>query len=257
MGWMRIRRLAEVDGGHRYAIAGFAGVANVGEQTVSHVRSSLGGRPVVEIYSEYLLLPGNMAGISVSEDGSFELPSIRISEAEAPSGKILLVSSPVQPLPWGQMEVADAVVGELRAMGCETLIVVTGFAEEEMSGSVLVFGGDRETVDLLVGAGAREVEPMRSIVGLAGALLATAKIEGMRFVSVTGVAEAVSTDPRAAREVLRVLSSGLNLNLDLSKVEREVEEYEELKRRVLSELERQLQALGEEGRPPIESDYVG
>ena len=255
MGWVKVIEVDRPKVRARLAIAGFAGVAGVGERSIYYLTRALGASEIASVYSEHIMLSPASTGISVNKDGSFDLPSVKVYYTDSPE-PLLLVTCPVQPATLGQMEVAQQVMDLLRERGVEELIVITGLHDEDRAGQVLVFGEDEELVSKLVSAGARRGEPMRTIVGLAGVLLALAKLEGLAIVSVTGASEDAHFDPRATREVLRVLSRAMNLGVDLAEVDREVQVYEEFKRTILREIERQILSSLSRQRPP-ETDYVG
>ncbi len=258
MGWSKISVIGEPAEDYGLVIAGYPGVANVGAGVVGYLAEELGAEPLARLYSEYLFLPGNVAGISVTEEGGFELPSIEIYHVRGQIGEFgrpLLVTSQVQPVPWGQLEVASRLLSYLKSLKARNLLVITGFADPEMAGRVLAFGTQGELLDRLVSAGASRQTPMKSIVGLAGATLASARIAGLPYVSVTGVSETSAPDFRAAGEVLKVMNAALNLDLNLESIEKRIREFEEVKRSILRQLEEQISSMT---RPsPDETGYVG
>ncbi len=258
MGWLKFSILGEPAGGYGLAIAGYPGVANVGAGVVTYLSEELGAEPLARLYSEYLFLPGNVAGISISEDGSFELPSIDIyhtREEVSSVGRLLLITSQVQPVPWGQLEVASKLLGKLKSLGASSLLVVTGFADPDIAGRVLAFGTNSDLLQRIISAGAEEKTPMKSIVGLAGATLASAKLFDLPYVSLTGVSETSAPDFRAAGEVLKILNSALDLQLNLGSIERRIREFEEMKRSILRQLEEQISSMTSTGSD--ETGYVG
>lgn len=259
MGWLRLVESGRPEGPYGVAIAGYPGVANVGAGVVSYLSEELGSKLLARVYSEYLFLPGNVAGISVSESGGFELPSVQISETEREIeglGRMLLISSQVQPVPWGQLEVASEVIKYVTSLGVERLIVITGYADPELIGKVLTFGSDKDMLERFLKCGAVGQTPMRSIVGLAGATLAAAKLRGMNFVSVTGVSETSAPDFRAAGAVLKVLNGALGLGLSLEGIERRIREFEEIKQTILRQLQEQISSFSLSGSEEA-GGYVG
>ncbi|MEM2542067.1 MAG: PAC2 family protein, partial [Candidatus Korarchaeum sp.] len=144
MGWTKLVELSKPSGAET-AIIGFPGVANVGEQVITYLVREKKATPVMRIYSEYLIFPNNMVGISVTEDGRFLLPSVSVFQLNDPP--LVLVTSDVQPVPWGSMEVANEILKALSRLGVRRVIVITGFVEESVAGKVLVFGTDSELLD--------------------------------------------------------------------------------------------------------------
>ncbi len=256
MVWTKLIELERPRGKTEVAIAGFPGVANVGGQVQSYLRSKLDGKPIARLYSEYLLLPGNVAGILIEPNGEFSLPSVDFNLVTNKKGdSFVLVHSHVQPLPWGQLEIAHECIDYLKRLGVRRIVIVTGFAKSEEVGRVLVFGNDEEIVQRVKEAGGVENREIKTIIGLAGAFLATIKkVGGLSFVSLTGVAEDSSYyDPRASRSVLEILNRVFDLGVDLRDLDEIIEHLEKIRRKVLEELEAQLSKPSEEESP----SYVG
>ncbi len=256
MVWTNLVELKRPQRRTEVAIAGFPGVANVGGQVQSYLRSKLNGEPIARLYSEHLLLPGNVAGILIEPNGEFSLPSIDFNLVTNKKGDpFILVHSHVQPLPWGQLEIAHQCIDYLEGLGVKRIVIVTGFAKSEDVGKVLVFGNDQEIVRRVKEAGGIENREIKTIIGLAGAFLATVKkVGGISFVSLTGVAEDSSYyDPRASRSVLEILNKVFDLGVDLRDLDEIIERLEKIRRKVLEELEFQLSKPSEEESP----SYVG
>jgi len=255
MGWMKIIELSKPLGAE-IAIIGFPGVANVGEQVITYLVREKNAIPIVRIYSEYLVFPNNMVGISVTEDGKFLLPSVSIFQLRDPP--LILVTSDVQPLAWGAMEIANEIIRILSGLGVKRIIVITGFVEESAAGKVIAFGTDNELLDVFLKANAVKEDLIKVVVGLAGSVLGVAKIRGIKSLVLSGVSPDYSPDPRAAKSVLLSLDSVFSLGLDFESLDRQIEEIDKIKSEILKEIERRLrEEQGFQGEEVGSAEYVG
>ncbi len=239
----------------KVAIAGFPGIANVGEQVITYLIKELNATLVSKIYSEHLIFPGNMVGISVSSDGSFSIPAVSVFKI--PDSELVIVTSDVQPVIWGGMEVAAEVFKVLKQMGVDRVVIITGFVDESLAGQVLVTGEDEDLVKSFLENGAIEKPVIKSIIGLAGVMMTLAKLEGVKVTSLTGVSQDYSPDPRAAREVLKVLDGAFNLKINFEQIDKQIEELEKVRKEILAEIERRLKEQMQAGGPDESSEYVG
>lgn len=252
MGWIKLIEYERPETPVRIAIAGFPGVANVGGQVQAYLVNELRGKLIARMFSEHLLLPGNVAGITIDERGGFNLPSIDFYLAS--TKPIVLVYSQVQPLPWGQMELAEEMVRYLRSLGVETVLVVTGFVNRDEAGKVIIFGNEGSLADEFYRNGAMQNRQIKTIIGLAGAFLGALKRNNsMKYISITGIAEDISYDPKASRAVLSMMDAVMKLNLNFEHLDKRIAEIEEIRRRLMEELEEQVSEESEEQSP----EYVG
>ncbi len=255
MGWVKIREIT-APSKSEIAILGFPGMANVGEQVLTYLIKEKEPVPVAKIYSEHLMFPNNMVGISVLEDGKFVIPSVSVFNLERE--KIALVTSDVQPLPWGGMEVASEIMKFLMKMSIKKIVVVTGFVDESLARKALVFGNDEELLRRFLKAGAIRQDVIKSVIGLAGSVLAISKIRGLNGVVVSGVAPDYSPDPKAAKTVLEVLNKTFSLGIDFEIIDRQIEEIERIKSELIKEIEKKIrEEMRGRGGVDESTEYVG
>ncbi len=255
MGWTKVRKISEPLPAD-VAILGFPGMANVGEQVITYLVKEKNPTPITKIYSEYLMFPNNMVGISILEGGKFILPSISIFHMSDPS--MALVTSDVQPVPWGGMEVSNEILNTLLNMGVKRIVVITGFVDENSAGKVFAFGNDDKLLDRFVEVGATKENPIKSVIGLAGSVLGLARIKGVKSVVLSGVAPDYSPDPRAAKRVLEVLDKTFSIGLDYKIIDKEIEEIERVKSELMKEIEKRIrEELGAQGGVDESAEYVG
>ncbi len=225
MGWNKLIELIDIKESVPVAITGYPGLGDIGIQVVSYLAEKLNAKLVAKIYSEYLMLSSNVAGIIINSDGTFRLPAIEIRLAKSGEKRLFLVTSPVQPVPWGQLEVSSLLFDYLEEKGVELIFIIAGFVDRSLYNSVIVFG-DEDWTKKLEELGSMRNETIRSVIGLAGANLTMAKIRGMRYVFVSGVIADYLPDPKPAQNILNKLNSIMDLGIDMGEMGRRVKEYE-------------------------------
>ncbi|HDD68929.1 MAG TPA: hypothetical protein ENG61_01050 [Candidatus Korarchaeota archaeon] len=225
MGWNKLVELIDVKKPVPIAIMGYPGMGNIGIQVVSYLAEKLNARLAAKIYSEYLMLSSNVAGIIIGNDGTFKLPAIEIRLVDKEPNRLFLVSSPVQPVPWGQLEVSSILFDYLKEKGVEVVFIIAGFVDRSLYNSVITFG-DEEWTKKLEKLGSIRNKTIRSVIGLAGANLATAKLRGIRYVFISGVAADYLPDPKPAQNILDKLNSIMGLGIDMDDMGRKVQEFE-------------------------------
>ncbi len=225
MGWNKIVELIDVKDPVPIAIAGYPGMGNIGIQVVSYLADKLDAELTAKIYSEYLMLSSNVAGIIINKDGTFKLPAIEIRLAKKGKNKLFLVSSPIQPVPWGQLEVSSLLFDYLKKKGVEIIFIIAGFVDRTLYNTVITFG-DEEWTKKLEELGSIRNETIRSVIGLAGANLTLARLRGLRYVFISGVAADYLPDPKPAQNILNKLNSIMSLGIDMEEMGKRVKEFE-------------------------------
>jgi hypothetical protein len=225
MGWNKLVELMDVKEPVPIAIAGYPGMGNIGIQVVSYLADKLDAKLAAKIYSEYLMLSSNVAGIMINSDGTFKLPAIEIRLADKGPNRLFLVSSPVQPVPWGQLEVSSLLFDYLKEKGVEIVFIIAGFVDRSLYNTVIIFG-DEEWTKRLEEIGSIRNETIRSVIGLAGANLTIARMRGIRYVFISGVAADYLPDPKPAQNILNKLNSIMGLGIDMEEIGRRVKEFE-------------------------------
>ncbi len=252
---MKVRRISEPLKAD-IAVMGFPGMANIGEQVITYLVKEKDPTPITKIYSEYLMFPNNMVGISILEGGKFILPSVSIFHMSNP--QMALVTSDVQPVPWGGMEVSSEILRVLLNMGVRSIVVITGFVDESSVGKVFAFGNDGPLLNRFLEAGATRENPIKSVIGIAGSVLGLAKIKGINSVVLSGVAPDYSPDPRAAKRVLEILDKTFSIGLNYEIIDKQIEEIERVKSELMKEIEKKIrEELGAQGGTDESAEYVG
>jgi len=215
-------------------IEGLPGLALVGRLAVGYLIEALGAEKFAELYS-----PHFPYYVIVDGDGRIRLPKGEFYYWLAPDrgpDLILLVGDSQAQTNEGQYEVAACVLDFARRCGAKTVITVGGYRTEEGGSRVMCASTSKELLDKAVEAGATISPPGSPIVGIAGLLLGLTGFMDMQALCLLGETRGHLPDPRAAKNVLRVLSRLLDIELDLSGLDKSIEEAREMER-ALSDIE--------------------
>lgn len=179
-----------------------------------------------EFYSSYIALPDGDVGVKVELDSTFTLPRYEFY-AYTKKPNLILLTGDTQPTPWGQYNVAKSVLSFAEGFGCKTLVALGGYALRRQGADVIyAVASDPTMVNDL-----REkfnVQPAQSgmIKGAFGVLLGLGRGRNLNCLGLLGATAGAYPDLLAARNVVRLVSSLFDLPIDLSGMEKKIEDME-------------------------------
>jgi proteasome assembly chaperone (PAC2) family protein len=213
------------------AIVGSRGLRSVGKIAVDYLVEKLQPRLIEELYSPHFPMiyqtqpsyaahpdyPGR-PGVWLQHD-RIELPKVEFYLSDSPR---LLLTRGYHANFQGQHEVAEQVLDIYEKHSVTRLFVLAGYGVGE--GEVCCAATDPELVDELKkrGIGTGYEGPF---IGFSGLVLGLAKLRGVKGICLFGrsqpnLEDPESPDPRAAGKVLERLADILELNLDLTGLEK-------------------------------------
>ena len=217
-----IRELKRVKLREPVLIEGLPGLALVGRLAVGYLVETLGAEKFAELYS-----PHFPYFVIVDESGRIRLPRGEFycwrSPDKGPDLMFLIGDSQAQ-TNQGQYEVASCVLDFAKKHGVETIITVGGYRTEKGGSRVVCASTDEELLERALKAGAVKSPPGSPIVGIAGLLLGLTTMMDMRAICLLGETKGHLPDPRAAKNVLKVLTSFLGIDINLSGLDKSIEE---------------------------------
>ncbi|HEW89797.1 MAG TPA: proteasome assembly chaperone family protein [Candidatus Bathyarchaeota archaeon] len=232
-------------------IEGLPGLALVGRLSVGYLVEALKAEKLAELYS-----PHFPYYVIVDGDGRIRLPKGEFyywrGGGRAPDLLLMVGDSQAQTAE-GQYEVATCVLEFARKHGVKTVITVGGYRTEGGGNRVMCASTSKDLLDMAVNAGATVSPPGSPIVGIAGLLLGLAGFSDMEALCLLGETRGHIPDPGAAKNVLKVLTSMLGLEVDLSGLDKSIKEAAEIER-ALSHIEL-TEVLGER-RPERGPEYI-
>jgi len=237
-------------------IEGLPGIGNVGKMAVEYLIHKLGAKKFAEIYSDHF--PYH---VFIREDYTVELPKNEFYFVKGKKRDLVLLTGDFQSMtPHGHYEIASEILEFVKNLGVSEMITVGGFGVEEIPSKPKVVGAatHKELVEEFkkYGVDFEYGERVGMIIGASGLLLGLGKLKDMRGVCLMGetFARPMFTDARAAKVVLDVLTSYLDIEVDMRDIE---EKAKELSRAIAKAKELETKMLEKLRKPGEELRYIG
>ncbi len=223
-----IKKFEEADLKNPILIEGLPGIANVARISADFLIDELKAKKIYEIYSYYF-----PAFVILDEDSTITFPKVEIYHAKIDEKDVVLAISDVQPSDEYNYFLCEKIielvkpieiitiggVGSLKSKIRVHAATTTLEVKDKLSKLPLIFDGN-DSVSLIIGA--------------AGILLGLAKHKNIPGFGLLVETEAGPTHfgIKASKKVLEILNQYLNLNCNLSEMEKDVKVYEkEMKKR--------------------------
>lgn len=140
--------------------------------------------------------------------------------------------------PEGHYEIAHEILNFVKNLGVKDIITLGGWGVGELIEKPKVIGAvsDLELVKKYrnYGIDFDTGSKIGTIVGASGLLLGLGKFYGMKGICLLGETAGypILPDPKAAEEVLKILTNILNVKIDITKLEKKVKEMEEFIKKI-------------------------
>jgi len=241
--WTKIYVLEEPNLEKPVLVQGLPGLGFVGKLTVTYLIDEFKLKPFARLLSTHLMLLDGSTGIHINADGTFFLPKLEFYAYNQTKPNIIFLTGDTQPTVYGQYEVAECVLNFVQKYGCERIIAVGGFQtpfERELGRVYGVFNKpflENELKSLGV-----NITRSGSVTGACGIILGLGDQRNLESLGLLGATRGEYPDMEAAKSVLKVLSKILGLEINLTRLDREIEE---MKRRLENLHRIQAEAIGE------------
>ncbi len=228
MAYIELVKLEEVKPKNPVLIQGVPGLGLVGKIAASYLIRKFDAKKIAVIYSDYLPLPDGSSGIRI-EGGDvqdIQPPSYDIHLAEGPERDLLVLTSEVQPIAFGQYKVGELVLDYSQELGASTIITMGGYVpgSPDIKGVFTCTNND----DFMKRLKEVGVQPLAEgyVTGAAGLLVGLADLREIASACLLGTTSGAFPDPKASKMVLEVIDKLYNLNIDLEELEKEAEAAE-------------------------------
>lgn len=197
-------------------VSGLPGIGLVGNIAAFHMIRRLNAERFGEVYSPYF----QDAAFS-SVEGSLLRPTIELHACSPPGSDrdLMVLYGNAQPMTsYGQYEVSEKVLDEVRKLGCKVIVSLAGLRRDYVGERPQVFciASDFEVADRALFKG---VNPLQGeVYGMAGLLVGLARLKGMHGLCLLAETLGILPDSPAARAVLEKLSAIYGFQIDLSDV---------------------------------------
>ncbi|MGI0100678.1 MAG: proteasome assembly chaperone family protein [Candidatus Micrarchaeaceae archaeon] len=241
-------------------IVGLPGIGNVGKLVAEHLKREYNAQKFAVIYS-----PHFPHQVVMLKSGGVRLVNNRfyLIKSKKPSGNdIIILTGDAQAVtPEGQYEVNSKIVEFFKSLGGRFVYTIGGYnIGTGIEKNPRVFGNatTKGVVGQFKNTGVIFGESKGVIWGSAGLIIAFAKSEKLDGVCLMGETNFLDVDARAAKAVLIQLSKKLNLDIDMTNMDKMIERTA----KAIKELESQVGTLnigqqqypvgGKEGEPSNE-----
>lgn len=225
-----VHRIKEVALREPVLVEGLPGVGHVGKLVADHMVEELKAEKIIEIYS-----PHFPPQVVVEADGTIKQVRNEIYAYRGREGEpdlLILVGDYQSATNEGHYELTGIFLDIAEAFGVKRIYALGGYGTGQFVDKPLVIGA-ANTPHLVEemkhhGVVFYENEPGGGIIGVAGLLLGLGALRGMDAVCLMGVTSGYLVDPKAAQEVLRLLSRILGLEIGMQALEERAKEMEKI-----------------------------
>ncbi|MDG6222674.1 MAG: PAC2 family protein [Candidatus Bathyarchaeota archaeon] len=208
-------------------IEGFPGLGMVGSIATKYLVKQLKAEKVGTLYS-----PHFPYHVIVSKKGGVRLLRGEFYVWKNESGKndfIFLIGDSQAQTIEGQFEVANTILDFAEQKNVETIITIGGYRNEfEGDPKIVAVATNPELFEQAQKAKALPSEAGTPIVGTAGLLLGLAQFRNVHALCLLGETRGYLPDPKTAKSIIEVLQGFLNVTVDLTELDKEIEKAKEV-----------------------------
>jgi uncharacterized protein len=217
MGDVEIHRTADMNRlKNPTVIMGFPGTGLVGSVAASQVVESL------QMTFAGYISSSDFAPLAAIHDYK-PMPAARLHYSEK-HNMIVIISEMTIPI-GSSLEVADKIYAFAKSVGASTIISLGGISLQDEKKGVFVVSSDADIVKDVIAK--KIAKPIRegATTGVTGILLTKGTLDHFPITTILAESSEEYLDPKAATNVLKVLSRIINVPISTSKLEKEAAEF--------------------------------
>jgi len=231
-------------------IEGLPGVGNVGKLAAEHLIDEIKAKKFAEIYSDSF-----PPQVFINPEGTVRLVKNELYYHKGKKQDLIILTGDYQGLTSvGQYHLVNTVLDLAEKLGTKMIYTLGGYGigREIRHPRITGAATDIDLVKELKKYGVVfKDEPSGGIVGASGLLLGMGKLRGMKGVCLMGETSGYMVDPNSAREVIKVLSQSLGLEISLSELESKAKEIDKISKKI-----RHIEEAMDEKKPD-DLRYIG
>ncbi|AEB68247.1 MAG: proteasome assembly chaperone family protein [Methanothrix soehngenii] len=223
-------RIKDVDLTDPIMIEGLPGVGHVGKLVADHMVEELHAEKIIEIYS-----PHFPPQVMVKEDGTIKQVKNEIYARRGQNGEpdlLIIIGDYQSATNEGHYELTSIFLDIAESYKVRRIYALGGYGTGQFVDKSSVMGAATsiELVEEMKTQGVlfQENEPGGGIIGVSGLLLGLGALRGLDVICLMGVTSGYLVDPKAASEVLRVLSGILGIEVGMHALEERAKEMEKI-----------------------------
>lgn len=223
-----IRKISDIKVKNPILVEGLPGIGNVGKIAVDFMIENLKPTQIYEIHSD-----GFPHAVFINEDNLVDLPTIKIFHKKIKGNDILMLAGDVQPIDEASCyEFCAKVLDMMEGFSVKEVITLGGIGLQRVPENPQVYytGNSKKIIEKYKTQGMRSdiYGVVGPIIGVSGLLVGLAKYRNIP--SVAMLAETFGHPTyvgiKGAREILKVLNKKLELGLDLTSIDKEINEID-------------------------------
>ena len=225
-----VHRIKEVTLKDPVLVEGLPGVGHVGKLVADHIVEELKAEKIIEIYS-----PHFPPQVIVKEDGTIKQVRNEIYAYQGNGNEpdlLILIGDYQSATNEGHYELTSIFLDIAQSFNVKRIYALGGYGTGQFVDKPTVMGAANriELVDEMKQQGVifQENEPGGGIIGVSGLLLGMGALRGIDAICLMGVTSGYLVDPKAAQEVLRILSSILGVEVGMQALEERAKEMEKI-----------------------------
>ncbi len=208
---------------------GLPGIGNVGKLAVEHIIEETKATKFAEVYSKDF-----PPQVFINMDGTIKLVNNEfyyLKSKKKNQRDLVFLTGDYQGLSsHGQYDLAEKILDIVQDLNVKEIYTLGGYGlgHEIKEPKVLCATTDKNLVSKMKKYGAifKKNEPGGGIVGASGLLLGLGKLRGLQGACFMGETPGYLVDPKSAKAVLKILMKVLNLDINLSELEKKAKEIE-------------------------------
>jgi hypothetical protein len=243
-------------------IQGLLGVGQVGFLAVRHLIKALEARKVAEVYSPDFLFPDSLVpGVVYTKDGTVDLEKDEIFYDD--KNELFLLTGLYQGVrPEGYFGLAGKILELCNDFRVREIYTLAGYGTGRRPKNPRVYAviADKNQESLLKEHGIkipRAPEGSLGVTGLAGLMVVLGAKNEIKTLCLMGETHGNYPDPKATKAVLKKLCHILDIDIDTTQLDGEIEEME----RELREIGEYMRKIADMKKPkqvqPEELPYIG
>ena len=225
-----VRRIKEVKLLDPILVEGLPGVGHVGKLVADHMVEELKAEKIMEIYS-----PHFPPQVMVKEDGTIKQVRNEIHAYQGKDGEpdlLIIIGDYQSATNEGHYELTGIFLDIAESLHVRRIYALGGYGTGQFVDKPTVMGAatSLELVEEMKQQGVvfHENEPGGGIIGVSGLLLGLGALRGIDAICLMGMTSGYLVDPKAAQEVLKVLSRILGVEIGMQALEERAKEMEKI-----------------------------
>ena len=223
-------RIKDVDLTDPIMVEGLPGVGHVGKLVADHMVEELHAEKIIEIYS-----PHFPPQVMVKEDGTIKQVKNEIYARRGQNGEpdlLIIIGDYQSATNEGHYELTSIFLDIAESYKVRRIYALGGYGTGQFVDKSSVMGAATsiELVEEMKTQGVlfQENEPGGGIIGVSGLLLGLGALRGLDVICLMGVTSGYLVDPKAASELLRVLSGILGIEVGMQALDERAKEMEKI-----------------------------